>query len=80
MATTRIMPLHTGKGRTVGRAISSIIDYVENPAKTDNGRLITSWQCDSRIADAQFLYSKRQYIHNTGRMRGADDIIAYHLR
>lgn len=27
MATTRIIPLHTGKGRTVGKAISDIIDY-----------------------------------------------------
>ena len=26
MATTRIMPLHAGKGRTVGKAIRSIID------------------------------------------------------
>ena len=51
MATTRLMPLHTGKGRTVGQAISAIIDYTENPQKTDGGRLITSWQCDSRIAD-----------------------------
>ena len=54
MATTRLMPLHTGKGRTVGQAISAIIDYTENPQKTDGGRLITSWQCDSRIADAEF--------------------------
>lgn len=30
MATTRIMPLHAGKGRTVGKAISDIIDYVKN--------------------------------------------------
>ena len=50
MATTRLMPLHTDKGRTVGQAISDIIDYTENPQKTDGGRLITSWQCDSRIA------------------------------
>ena len=28
MATTRIIPLHTGKGRTVGKAISDIIDYL----------------------------------------------------
>ena len=41
MATTRLMPLHTGKGRTVGQAISDIIDYTENPQKTDGGRLIT---------------------------------------
>lgn len=80
MATTRLMPLHTGKGRTVGTAIEAIIGYVENPEKTDNGRLITSWQCDSRVADREFLLSKQQYLRNTGRVRGADDVIAYHLR
>ena len=37
MATTRIMPLHVGKGRTESRAIRDIIDYVANPKKTDNG-------------------------------------------
>ena len=41
MATTRIMPLHIGKGRTESTAISDIIDYVANPQKTDNGRLVT---------------------------------------
>ena len=80
MATTRLMPLHTGKGRTVGQAISAIIDYTENPQKTDGGRLITSWQCDSRIADAEFLFTKNQYIQKTGRVCGEDDVIAYHLR
>ena len=46
MATTRIMPLHIGKGRTESRAISDIIDYVANPQKTDNGKLITGYGCD----------------------------------
>ena len=76
MATTRIMPLHVGKGRTESRAISDIIDYVANPKKTDNGRLITGYACDSRTADAEFLLAKRQYIAATGRVRGADDVIA----
>lgn len=80
MATTRIMPLHTGKGRTVGTAITDILDYVENPQKTDHGKLITGFQCDSRVADAEFLFTKRQYAAHTGRMRGADDVIAYHVR
>ena len=61
MATTRIMPLHVGKGRTESRAISDIIDYVANPQKTDNGRLITGFACDSRTVDAEFLLAKRQY-------------------
>lgn len=80
MATTRLMPLHIGKGRTVGTAIQAIIDYVENPEKTDYGNLIASWQCDSRVADREFLLSKQQYIRNTGRVRCSDDVIAYHLR
>ncbi len=74
------MPLHIGKGRDVSTAISDIIDYVENPQKTDNGRLIYGYECDTRTADAEFLLSKRQYINLTGRQRGADDVIAYHLR
>ena len=28
MATTRLMPLHVGKGRNISTAISDIIDYV----------------------------------------------------
>ena len=80
MATTCLMPLHAGRKKTVGNSISCVIDYVENPDKTDEGRLITSWECNSRIADAEFLYTKQEYIRRTGRVRGADDVIAYHLR
>ena len=50
MATTRIMPLHIGKGRTESRAISDIIDYVANPQKTDNGKLITGYGWGRRAA------------------------------
>ena len=74
------MPLHVGKKRTVSTAISEIIDYVKNDTKTDKGRLITSYECDSRMADAEFYFAKQQYIRTTGRIRGKDDVIAYHLR
>ena len=70
MATTRIMPLHTGKGRSVGTAIRDILDYVENPDKTDQGKLITAHGCNGPIADAEFLFSKQQYLARTGRRRG----------
>ena len=76
MATTRIMPLRAGKGSTVGKAIS---DHVKNLEKTDRSRLITSYQCDSRVADAQFLLDKQTYIARTGRVRSKDDVIAYYL-
>lgn len=80
MATTRIMPLHAGKGRTVGKAISTIIGYVSNPEKTDSGKLITGYQCNAGIADAEFLFSMQEYVRITGRNRGKDNVIAYHLR
>ena len=80
MATTRLMPLHIGEGRSFSTAIEDIIDYVENPEKTDYGKLIYGFECDTRTADAEFTLAKRQYIHQTGRVRGADDVIAYHFR
>ena len=80
MATTRIMRLLVGKGSTESRAISDNIDYIANPQKTDNSRLITGFVCDSRTIDAEFLLAKRQYIVATGRVRGADYVIAYHVR
>lgn len=80
MATTRLMPLHVGKGRDISTAIADIIDYAENPQKTDFGKLIYGYECDTRTADAEFFLSKRQYANLTGRSRGADDVIAYHLR
>lgn len=80
MATTRIIPLHIGKGRTESTAINQIIDYVANPQKTGNGKFITGYECDTRTVDAEFLLMKRQYIAATGRVRGKDDVIAYQVR
>ena len=80
IATTRLIPLHIGKGRKAGTAISQIIDYMENPEKTDNGRLISSYECDSRIADAEFAYAKRIYQTKSGRDVKSNDIIAYQIR
>lgn len=80
MATTRLMPLHTGKGRNTGRAIRDIIGYVANPNKTEQGQLVTGYACDPETAEGEFLLMKREYLERTGRVRGKDDVIAYHLR
>ena len=74
MATTRLMPLHIGEGRSFSTAIEDIIDYVENPEKTDYGKLIYGFECDTRTliygfecdtrtADAEFTLAKWQYIN-----------------
>jgi len=80
MATTWIKPLHISKTMTKSSAVAAVIDYVENPQKTDNGRLITSYACDSRTADDEFLLAKREYEYITGRSQGRRDVIAYHIR
>ena len=38
MATTRIMPLHIGKGRSVGTAVSDILEYVKDTEKDRSGQ------------------------------------------
>ena len=80
MATTRLIPLHTGKGRNFGKAIRNVIGYVSNPKKTHQGELVTCFGCNPETADGEFLLMKREYIAQTGRRRGKDDVIAYHLR
>lgn len=80
MATTRLIPLHTGKGRNFGKAIRNVIGYVSNPKKTHQGELVTGFGCNPETADGEFLLMKREYIEQTGRLRGKDDVIAYHLR
>ncbi len=74
------MPLHTGKGRTIAKALGRITAYVENPDKTDDGELISSYQCNADIADKEFLFAQRQYENITGRKPKKNDVIAYHLR
>ena len=47
--------LSHNEGRTAGKAISDIIDYVKNPEKTDHGRLITS-QGPGSGGNRRFIY------------------------
>jgi hypothetical protein len=80
MATSWLKPLHTGKNKTIASAIKARIAYVKNPAKTEDGELVTSYQCDPEFADLQFLAAKKQYEYNTGREQEKHNIIAYHMR
>jgi hypothetical protein len=80
MATTWIKSLHVTKTKSKSAVVANIIDYVKNPEKTDNGRLITSYGCDSRSADYEFMLAKKEYEHITGRSQGRRDVLAYHIR
>jgi hypothetical protein len=80
MATTRIIPMHIGKGKTIAESIKGRTDYAENPDKTDGGKLVTTYECDPKTVDAEFLLAKRQYAAQTGREIGTHDVLAYQIR
>ena len=79
MATTRIISMHVSHGKTIADCLTDRIDYSKNPEKTQGGELISAYECDPKTADAEFLYSKRQYQTVTGREQ-RHDVIAYQVR
>jgi hypothetical protein len=79
MAATRLIALHVNKGKSLAKCLNERIDYAQNPDKTEQGELVTSYQCDPATAAEEFLLSKRQYQQVTGR-EYKGDIIAYQIR
>lgn len=78
MAATRLIALHINKGKTVAQCLADRTDYSENAAKTEDGKYISAYACDAKTCD-EFLLSKWQYEHITGRTQ-AHDVIAYQIR
>ena len=79
MAATRLIALHVNKGKTVAQCLSERLDYSQNPIKTEQGELITSYACQPETAATEFLLSKRQYQQITGE-EYKGNIIAYQIR
>ena len=79
MAAIRLIPLHVNKGKTVAQCLADRTDYSENEKKTNNGEFISSYECDPKTCDQEFLLSKREYLH----IHGFDykrNVIAYQIR
>ena len=79
LAATRLIALHKNKGMTVAACLKSRTDYAQNPDKTQQGELVSSYECSPLTVDAEFMLSKRQYELVTGR-RQKSDVIAYQIR
>ncbi|MDO4648546.1 MAG: relaxase/mobilization nuclease domain-containing protein [Eubacteriales bacterium] len=79
MAATRLIALHINKGKTVAQCLADRTDYSENAEKTEDGKYISSYACDPKTCDEEFLLTKRQYEHITGRTQKRD-VIAYQIR
>ncbi len=79
MATTRIIPMHRNKGKTLLQCLTARTEYAKNPEKTQAGELVSSFACDPKTVDAEFLLAKREYKSITGRSHERD-VIAYQVR
>lgn len=79
MAATRLIALHHNRGQSVKDCLKARLDYAMNPNKTEEGQLITSYECDPDTCDKEFLLSKAEYEKNTGRST-EKDVIAYQIR
>ena len=79
MAATRLIALHVNKGKTVAQCLADRTDYSQNAEKTNDGEFISSYECDPKTADEEFLLAKRQYQHITDRQQ-KNNVIAYQIR
>ena len=79
MAATRLIALHKNKGKSVAACLKSRTDYAQNPDKTEQGQLVSSYKCSPLTVDEEFMLTKRQYDLVNGR-RQKSDVIAYQIR
>ena len=79
VAATRLIALHKNKGKSVAACLKSRTDYAQNPDKTEQGQLVSSYKCSPLTVDEEFMLTKRQYELVTGR-RQKNDVIAYQIR
>ncbi len=79
MATTRIIPMHINKGKTIAQCMKARIDYVKNPDKTEEGELISSFACSPQTADQEFVLARNEYLMTVGNQK-KNEVIAYQLR
>ena len=79
MATTHIISIHVGKGKTAHQSLKERLDYIINPEKTDGGILISSHACSPETAADEFMLYRQEYLNTTGRKR-KDEVLAYHVR
>ena len=79
MAATKLIAMHQNKGRSVMQCLKDRTDYAMNGEKTDEGKYISSYQCNPELVDLEFAQAKKEYLHKTWR-QPKGDVIAYQIR
>ena len=55
LAATRLIALHKNKGKSVAACLKSRTDYAQNPDKTQQGELVSSYECSPLTVDEEFM-------------------------
>ena len=71
--------MRKNKGKSIGACLHNHTSYIQNPDKTEQGELVSSYQCSPLTVDEEFLLTKRLYEQTTGRSQKSD-VIAYQIR
>ena len=71
--------MRKNKGKSIGACLHSHTSYIQNPDKTEQGELVSNYQCSPLTVDEEFLLTKRLYEQTTGRSQKSD-VIAYQVR
>lgn len=80
MAVVHFSNRHISKNQTLKECIKFHIDYAKNPEKTQNGLLVSAYECNPETATEEFLISKKMYEIITKRSQLKDkDNISYML-
>ena len=72
---------HANEGESIAEAIRDCLDYGKNPEKTEDGKYISSYECDPATVAAEFLLAKASYKAMTGReQKKGSDVLCYQIR
>ena len=74
-----MIPMRKNNGKSIGACLHNHTSYIQNPDKTEQGELVSSYQCSPLTVDEEFLLTKRLYEQTTGRSQKSD-VIAYQVR
>ena len=72
---------HANERESIAEAIRDCLDYGKNPEKTEDGKYISSYECDPATVAAEFLLAKASYKAMTGReQKKGSDVLCYQIR
>lgn len=70
MAATKLIAMHQNKGRSVMQCLKDRTDYAMNGDKTEDGKYISSYQCNPELVDLEFAQAKKNIcIKHGGSLR-----------